>query len=233
MDARKKGPDNGESVVCLPLGRTSAYLVRGPAPILVDAGMPGQHVALCRRLCQLGLDRVDIALVVVTHAHVDHTGGLPWICRATRAPVACHRDAAGPLRAGSNAALRPRTRLGWAILPILRRGPRPPCVEPDLVVDHEISLEPYGTAGFLVPTPGHTRGCLSVQVGHDAVVGDLLMARSIGPRRPIAPFFLEDAASWEDSLRRLLARGVERFHTAHGGCFGADAVASLLKNVKC
>jgi len=105
-------------------------------------------------------------------------------------------------------------------------------VEPDLVVDHEISLEPYGTAGFLVPTPGHTRGCLSVQVRHGAVVGDLLMARSIGPRRPIAPFFLEDAASWEDSLRLLLARGVERFHTAHGGCFGATEVASLLKNVK-
>jgi glyoxylase-like metal-dependent hydrolase (beta-lactamase superfamily II) len=54
----------------------------------------------------------------------------------------------------------------------------------------------------------------------------------MGPRRPIAPFFLEDAASWEDSLRLLLARGVERFHTAHGGCFGADAVASLQKNVK-
>jgi len=232
VDARRESLDHGESVVRLPLGRTSAYLVRGPAPILVDAGMPGQHEALCRHLRHLGLDRADIALVVVTHAHVDHTGGLPWVCRATTAPVACHRDAAAALRAGLNAALRPRTRLGWAILPILRRGPRPPCVEPDLVVDHEISLEPYGTAGFLVPTPGHTRGCLSVQVRHDAVVGDLLMARSIGPRRPIAPFFLEDAASWEDSLRLLLARGVERFHTAHGGCFGATEVASLLKNVK-
>ena len=193
--------------------------------------MPGQQGALCRHLRQLGLDRADIALIVLTHAHVDHSGGLSWICRATSAPVACHRDAAAPLRAGLNAALRPRTRLGWAVLPILRQGPRPPCVEPDLVVDHEISLLPYGTAGFLIPPPGHTRGGLSVLVGHDAVVGDLLMARSMGPRRPVAPFFLEDVVLWEESLRLLLSRGIERFHTAHGGCFGADAVTSLLKNV--
>ncbi|MCX6093639.1 MAG: MBL fold metallo-hydrolase [Candidatus Bipolaricaulota bacterium] len=165
-------------------------------------------------------------------SHVDHTGGLPWICCATRAPVACHRDTAAPLRAGLNAALRPRTCLGRVIAPVLRHGPRPPRVEPELIVDHEISLEPYGTTGSLVPTAGHTRGCLSVQVGHDAVVGDLLMGRSIGLRRPTAPFFLEDAVAWEASLRLLLTRGVERFHTAHGGCFGADAVASLLKNVE-
>ena len=232
MNARAERFEGGEAIVCLPLGRTSAYVVRGGAPILVDSGMPGQHGILCRHLRQLGLEREDIALVVVTHAHVDHTGGLAWMCRSTGTPVACHREAAAALREGQNATLRPRTQLGRILTPVLRHGPRPPRIEPDLIVDHEISLEPYGTVGSLIPTAGHTRGCLSVQVGSDAVVGDLLMGRSVGPRRPTAPFFLEDAAAWEDSLRRLLTRGVERFHTAHGGCFDADAVASLLRDLK-
>jgi len=228
MGFPRNGLPGSGTIHRLPLGRTSAYLVRGAAPILVDAGMPGQQGLLSRQLRQRGLDRSDIALVVVTHAHIDHTGGVPWICRAAGAPVACHREAVHLLREGQGAALKGRTPLGRLIAPILRRGPQPPRIEPDLVVDHEISLEPYGAEGSLLPTAGHTRGCLSVLVGADAVVGDLLMGRFLGRRRPTPPFFLEDADAWEKSLRDLLARGVARFHTTHGGSFNADAVATLL-----
>lgn len=227
VTTRRNSPEVVGAIARLPLGRTSAFLVRGAAPILVDAGMPGQHAALLRRLRRLGLDRADIALVVVTHAHVDHTGGLPWVRLAARAPIVCHRETAAALRQGQSAALQPRTRLGLALVPLLRHGPRPPCVEPDLAIDHEISLEPYGAAGFLLPTPGHTRGCLSLQVGQDAIVGDLLMRR-FGRHRPAVPFFLEDRVGWQDSVRLLLSRGVERFHTTHGGCFDAESVAALL-----
>jgi len=35
-----------ELIVRIPLGATSAYVIRGPVPILIDAGMVGQDALL-------------------------------------------------------------------------------------------------------------------------------------------------------------------------------------------
>ncbi len=71
--ARLAWPAGGEIRV-LDVGQGSATLVRTPHghAVLIDAGPPEQ--GLVHQLRALGVDRVD--LVIISHAHEDHFGGL-------------------------------------------------------------------------------------------------------------------------------------------------------------
>ncbi|WP_436900871.1 MBL fold metallo-hydrolase [Halovenus halobia] len=59
-----------------PPGHVAAYLVDGPEPILVDAGMAGEEsaTALESGLAEADCSPSDIEHLVVTHPHVDHIG---------------------------------------------------------------------------------------------------------------------------------------------------------------
>ncbi|MGH2409933.1 MAG: MBL fold metallo-hydrolase, partial [Chloroflexota bacterium] len=74
------------------VGPVNCYLIDGPAPVLVDCGhgMPAAETALRAALENLGVSPADLALILITHHHFDHAGGLDWLRRATAAPVAGH-----------------------------------------------------------------------------------------------------------------------------------------------
>ena len=60
----------------------------GPAAAAFDARMtPEDHVE--RRLATIGLKPSDIDLVIQSHLHFDHAGGLEWL---THAPVLVQRE---------------------------------------------------------------------------------------------------------------------------------------------
>jgi glyoxylase-like metal-dependent hydrolase (beta-lactamase superfamily II) len=215
-------------IVRIRLGTTSAYVIREPVPVLIDTGMVGQDDLLRWKLRRAGVELRDIALIVVTHAHSDHAGCLARLRASTDAAIACSCDTMEHLRSGTCACMRPRTVVARAVLPILSRFASYPAVDADVGVSEAMTLAPFGIDGTLLTTPGHTRGCLSVLVGHDAVVGDLVSGRLGRPRTPSVPLLLEDEDSWLRSVRLLLDRGARTFHPAHGGPFEADRVARLL-----
>lgn len=216
------------TILRIPLGMTSAYVVRGPVPLLVDAGMAGREAMLCFKLRQAGVEPADLALVIVTHAHSDHAGGLAWIRHSTDAAIASSRPTMDLLRDGASASLTPRTILSRALVPILTRFAKYPPVCGDVAIDGAMPLTPYGIDGVILPTPGHTRGCLSVLVGDEAIVGDLVSGTFSRPRTASIPRLLEDSAAWAESVQAVLSRGAMRFHVAHGGPFRAEEVARLL-----
>jgi len=57
-------------------------IAAGDGLVLVDTGMhePGSMIELERALDQVGLSIDQVALVVITHAHVDHWGQAATIC---------------------------------------------------------------------------------------------------------------------------------------------------------
>jgi hydroxyacylglutathione hydrolase len=224
--------NGGPTINRIFLGATSAYVIKGPVPILIDSGMVGQQGMLRLKLRRLGIEVPDLALIVVTHAHSDHTGCLAWLRTSTDAAIACSRETMDGLTKGASACMKPRTIAGRLMLPLLSRVAKYPAVEGDVAVDDVMTLAPYGIDGVLLPTPGHTRGCLSVVLGGDAIVGDLVSGK-LGRRNvPSVPMLLEDRNAWAESVRAVLARGVQRFHPAHGGPFDAERVADLLKGAR-
>lgn len=75
--AFRAGPSSRLTIVFFDVGQGDAALIRSPegATILIDGGPDPDLVAA--RLASLGVRRLD--LMVATHAHADHVGGLPTV----------------------------------------------------------------------------------------------------------------------------------------------------------
>ena len=216
-------------IVSIPLGRTTAYLVRETRPILIDCGTPGNEVRIVNRMRGIRIDPRDLALIVVTHVHSDHVGSLPAMKALSEAPVAVHALEAGALQTGRNAALVPNSLLARVATPFLKLQKPLPGVKPELVIDGVFDLREYGVAGEILPTPGHTLGSLSVVLeGGEAIVGDLVMGGLFRPRVPHVPMIASDVDQVRASVKALLDRGVTRFYAAHGGPFAPEALRALL-----
>jgi len=196
--------DGHTDLLPLRLGFVKVFLVRGTGKhVLVDSGTAGSSTKVIALLERAGVSPRDIGLIVVTHAHPDHTGSLAGIAKATGAKVAVHRLEAEHL------------------------GTR---VEPGILVGDELDLKPCGAAGKVIWTPGHTRGSLSVVLeSGEGIVGDLVLPRFMffGP-----PEIAAWAASREDSLasiRKVLDLKPSIILTSHGGPYRPEALTRLVR----
>lgn len=63
---------------------------------LIDVGMPSDHDLLCSSLADIGLRIDDVSMVILTHEHIDHVGGLHRLPK--RIVVAAHARAANKLQ---------------------------------------------------------------------------------------------------------------------------------------
>lgn len=156
--------------------------------LLVDAGLPGSADELTSALGSLSADWSDVTDVVVTHAHVDHVGGLAEVLG--RAPsAALHAGAAEVTDVEAAAGRRPGA---------LSSG--------DRVAGLRVVLAPGHTAGHL---------CLLDEDGGVLLAGDAVGALGGGLVRAPA-LFTADAVTAEQSLRELAALDVARLLTSHG-----------------
>lgn len=212
--------------------RVAAFLVVDDRPILVDSGLPADQQQLAEQMILHRVSPEDLSLVVVTHAHFDHTGSLAALqsLKNPPIPIAAHSQAAACLARGRSAPFGESLRIGRMLRPLITRFPRTPPVAVDLPIRKPCRLEPYGVRGSLQPTPGHTQGCLTVLLeGGDALVGDLLRPRMFFRRGRRVAWVVNDLEAWRQSLAHLIALGAERFYGGHGGPFSRAQVEELLR----
>jgi metallo-beta-lactamase class B len=170
----------------------------------------------------LGFDPKDIKLVVVTHGHFDHAGGIGQL--------------KSELASGTRFAM---TREGWREGAEESSHPRWPwaMIEPDIVLTDGQTVTGGDIAIQAFETPGHTMGTASF--AFDArddgrtyrafTVGGLGLNRIRGP---------EQVEAFIASLRRIRtltqdgARPVELHLTTHGFLTGLNEAKDLLKTRK-
>ncbi|MGC9400763.1 MAG: MBL fold metallo-hydrolase [Anaerolineae bacterium] len=211
------------------------YLVqRGENAVLIDTGNPGQADAMVRRLAERDVTPDNVRLILITHGHTDHFGNAAALQRRLEAPVAVHAADADALRRGIHPpdSLTPShwlTRLLMR-LPFDATAESVPPLEPDLIFEEGWRLDDYGIDADVIPTPGHTRGAISVLLDTgEAIVGDLVAADP-GTlfRRPGPPYVAWNLEQNWRSLRALMDRRPHTLYTTHGGPFDAKAIDRLL-----
>lgn len=212
------------------LGRhaVNAYLLLGRRPVIVDAGTPGSARKIYDQVAAHGVDPADIALIVITHGHIDHFGSAAELHRLTGAPVAGHIADLEPFRTGRvREPYLPTGPMGRLMNRNKNLHVRAEPLEPDVLVRGETSLDEFGIAARIMPTPGHTAGSVSVITDTgDLVAGDLVANSFMGliPGKPANPPFHDDPLGNLASLREMLALNPTRLHVGHGTPLDPDRV---------
>lgn len=219
-----------EEIHTLKLGFANAFLLQGQqGAVLVDTGFQVKWEQYLKTFAQHQLLPSDIQLIVITHGHGDHFHGAAELKKLTKAPLLCHRKAVYSLQTGQNAPVIPRNSLGQRVWKqIQNHVPTAKArVQPDLVMEEVFDLTPYGVAGKVIYTPGHTDCSVSLVLDSgNAIVGDILVP-SPYTGEPCLAYFAYDEALLLNSMETLL-RQSHTFYGSHGGPFSQAEAGQIL-----
>ena len=207
-------------IIKIRVGMTNVYLLQSEFSfyILIDTSISNGRDKFIRQLSRYGISPSQIKIIIITHAHIDHTGCLAAIKELTGAKVIAHQEAAtyiesghSPLPVFSRSALNNITKKMQSQYPKLSK------IEPikvDIVIDEEYDLKEWGIQAKVIPTPGHTMGSVSVILEHgDSFVGDTLF--NISPFT-IMPPIVENRTRLYNSWERLINSDSEYYYPGHG-----------------
>ena len=130
----------------------SAILIAGDAGlILLDGGLEQSAALIHANIHKLGFKTSDVKLIVNSHGHYDHAGGIAALQRASGATVAASPSGADALQRGENTTDDPQYGFGKA------DNGFPPVKNVKVIKDSEV-LRVGNIAITAVFTPGHTPG---------------------------------------------------------------------------
>jgi metallo-beta-lactamase class B len=136
----------------------TAFLLTGPeGHVLIDGGYPETAPLIIASIARLGFDIRDVKVLLNTHAHSDHAGGLRELQQASGAELWVSEGDAEVMLAGSNGADPAIGRL--RVVAKLFGGFPTPRIDHRFRDGTTVRLGPLALTAHV--TAGHTRGCTS------------------------------------------------------------------------
>lgn len=200
---------------------------------LIDTGFLGFGKRILKKIFKIGKQPRDLKLIVVSHAHIDHFGGLHELDTYTNALVGCHKLEYEAVSSGSKNISPPVTRSGRILtslanfsLPFMKTQG----VTPQLHLGDETSLEEFGLNGKVIHTPGHTGGSVSIVLEDgSAFTGDLIMGKTPVNKKPSLGAFAENLSDLRNSWIKILRAGAKIIYPAHGKPFTAPELEEAVE----
>lgn len=200
----------------------AAFLIKtDDGLILTDGGLPESAPVIEKNIQALGFKLSDVKLLLNSHAHFDHSGGLAKLKKDTGAKLAAGAADAPFLESG-HITFGPSSKIDTVPVHVDR-----PVKDGDTVSLGNVTLTAHAT-------PGHTKGCTtwtmpltdagktykvmffcSISVAGNPLVGDAAY-----------PNIVND---YKASFAKLNAMQADIFLAPHGGQFGLDAKLAKMK----
>lgn len=197
---------------------SNIYLIAEESLTLIDTGFRGSSPSVIKFIESLGRTVDELELIILTHNHIDHGGGLPEWKEITKAKAAAHRV---DLPVGDDTILYPDGSYIGKLLkvPVLSGIKKRFVFQPediDIVLD---GGEVFPVLGGLqvIHTPGHTSGCISLYASREKMifVGDALNNRQNILRPPVKRVSL-DVDQGIESIKTMSGLDIEIVCTGHG-----------------
>ena len=218
----------------LKLGLNSCYLIRGKDIVMIDGGLPNKLKMFKRKLLKLGFQPSQIKLIVLTHSHFDHCGSAREISDLTGARIAIHESKKTFSENGGMIIPKGVNILGKItqplIFPIFKKISFPKLTPDILITDKPYLLNEFGIDGYIIHTPGHTIGSISVILDSgEAFVG--CMAHNGFPfrLRPGLPIYAQDINTIKKYWKLLIDKGVKMVYPGHGKPFPVEVLKKSLE----
>lgn len=196
----------------------NVYLVDLGKIVLVDTGTKHAGPTIRAGLQEIGKEPEDVAVLLLTHHHVDHIGTAAAWRRDARAQASISRVDA-PAAAGTERrrvhGLTPRAKVMAALMGVFVPLMRTPPVAADRLLDGGETLDVAGWPVEVIPVPGHTLGSCAYYARGAGLLfaGDAVNGRAGTPEPPIVA---EDPAAARESYRKLLGLHAAVLCPGHG-----------------
>lgn len=208
--------NSGYKIIQVLSGRSNVFLLsNGEKNILIDTSTGYMWSFLKRRLIKLHVNKLDY--LILTHSHMDHAHNSYRIKEKYNAKVIIHKDEALYLTTGNNVIpggtnyfSQILMQMAKYLVPKIRYTP----CQYDYLVDFKFDLQDFGFKAYIIHTPGHTSGSMSVIIDDEiALVGDSMFGVFKGS---VFPPFATDVCKMIESWGRLLETNCSLFIPSHG-----------------
>jgi len=194
------------------LGKINSFLLIGRKVVIVDSGFSHHYKNVLKYLYSYHISKDQVSLIILTHAHIDHYDNINKIRERFNVPILATEAAQNYFRQGANEPTEP-TRLLSKAVKFVGYPKKVAAVAPDIAIKEKFDLRPFGVDGFVILTPGHTKGSLSIIVnGTDCLTADLL-------RKGKTAWFIENRKEHAESVKQLKNLNIKIVHPSHGGKF--------------
>lgn len=186
-------------------GHSMTYLVVGSeGAVLIDPGRGTAHDEVMAFIRSHGLQPADVKWALLTHCHLDHTGGAHLVQKEGIRVAASAFTARAVREAAIDMVCKPEPR------------PELSCTVDRILKDGDV-LEVGSMRVRVIDTPGHTAGCQSFLVETDqgltAFTGDLIRHTGHSGWTGSRTFSLEESIR---SIERLRALSPDKAYWGHG-----------------
>lgn len=176
---------------------------------LIDAGTGRGEMQLLENISSVGTDPSEIELILVTHCHFDHTGGLKSLKQRLNCQVIAHELDAQFIEKGDNQV----TAANWY------NSKLQPCTVDHKLTKAEESIKLGERIITAVHTPGHSPGSVVYVTESEGL--KVVFAQDV--HGPLDPSFLSNRADYQNSLKRILDLKADILCEGHYGVFRGDS----------